>query len=36
MSENSGGMTWDAYRVKPGTVGRPYPGTEVRLPTTVR
>jgi long-chain acyl-CoA synthetase len=31
MSENSGGMTWDPYRVKPGTVGRPYPGVEVRL-----
>ncbi len=31
MSENSGGMTWDPYRVKPGTVGRPYPATEVRL-----
>jgi long-chain acyl-CoA synthetase len=31
MSENSGGMTWDPYRVRPGTVGRPYPGTEVRL-----
>jgi long-chain acyl-CoA synthetase len=31
MSENTGGMTWDPYRVRPGTVGRAYPGTEVRL-----
>ena len=31
MSENTGGMTWDPYRVRPGTVGRPYPGVEVRL-----
>jgi long-subunit acyl-CoA synthetase (AMP-forming) len=31
MSENTGGMTWDPYRVKPGTVGRPFPGVEVRL-----
>ena len=31
MSENTGGMAWDPYRVKPGTVGRPYPGVEVRL-----
>ena len=31
MSENTGGMTWDPYRVRPGTVGRAYPGVEVRL-----
>jgi long-chain acyl-CoA synthetase len=31
MSENTGGMTWDPYRVRPGTVGRAYPGAEVRL-----
>lgn len=31
MSENTGAMAWDPYRVKPGTVGRPYPGVEVRL-----
>ena len=31
MSENTGGMTWDPFRVKIGTVGRPFPGTEVRL-----
>jgi long-chain acyl-CoA synthetase len=31
MSENSGGMTWDPFLVKPGTVGRAYPGAEVKL-----
>ena len=31
MSENTGGMTWEPYRVKRGTVGRPIPGTEVVL-----
>jgi long-chain acyl-CoA synthetase len=31
MSENTGGMTWDPFRVRPGTVGRAYPGAEVRL-----
>ncbi|MGI9017255.1 MAG: AMP-dependent synthetase/ligase [Euzebya sp.] len=31
MSENTGGMTWDPFMVKQGTVGRPYPGTEVVL-----
>lgn len=31
MSENTGGMTWDPFEVKPGTVGRPLPGTEVVL-----
>jgi long-chain acyl-CoA synthetase len=31
MSENTGGMTWDVHRVRPGTVGRAYPGAEVRL-----
>ncbi|HEX3707339.1 MAG TPA: long-chain fatty acid--CoA ligase [Mycobacteriales bacterium] len=30
MSENCGGMTWDPYLVKPGRVGRAYPGVEVR------
>jgi long-chain acyl-CoA synthetase len=29
MSENTGGMTWEPYRVKPGRVGRAYPDTEV-------
>jgi long-chain acyl-CoA synthetase len=29
MSENCGGMTWDPYLVKPGRVGRAYPGVEV-------
>ncbi|HWA68126.1 MAG TPA: long-chain fatty acid--CoA ligase [Mycobacteriales bacterium] len=29
MSENCGGMTWDPFLVKPGTVGRAYPGIEV-------
>jgi long-chain acyl-CoA synthetase len=31
MSENTGGMTWDPYRVRPGTAGRAYPGADVRL-----
>ena len=31
MSENTGGMTWDPFAVKQGTVGRPIPGTEVIL-----
>ncbi|CAN5490188.1 AMP-dependent synthetase/ligase [soil metagenome] len=31
MSENTGGMTWDPYAVRVGTVGRPIPGTEVVL-----
>jgi long-chain acyl-CoA synthetase len=31
MSENTGGMTWEPYRVRAGTGGRAYPGTEVRL-----
>jgi long-chain acyl-CoA synthetase len=31
MSENTGGMTWDPYQVRAGTVGRAYPGTEVWL-----
>jgi long-chain acyl-CoA synthetase len=31
MSENTGGMTWDPFRVKPGTVGRPYAGVELRI-----
>jgi long-chain acyl-CoA synthetase len=29
MSENCGGMTWEPFLVKPGRVGRPYPGVEV-------
>jgi long-chain acyl-CoA synthetase len=29
MSENTGGMTWEPVLVKPGKVGRAYPGTEV-------
>ena len=31
MSENAGAMTLDPDRVKPGTVGRPVPGVEVRI-----
>jgi len=31
MSESTGGMTWEPYRVKAGTVGTAYPGTEVAL-----
>jgi long-chain acyl-CoA synthetase len=29
MSENTGGMTWEPYRVRVGTVGRAFPDTEV-------
>jgi long-chain acyl-CoA synthetase len=31
LSETSGPMTWDPYRVRVGTVGRAMPGIEVRL-----
>ena len=31
MSENSGPMTWEPYKVKPGTVGVAFPGVEVFL-----
>jgi long-chain acyl-CoA synthetase len=31
MSESSGPMTWDPYRVKIGAVGRAIPGCEVKL-----
>ena len=31
MSENTGPMTWEPYRIKPGTVGPPMPGVEVKL-----
>ena len=31
LSETSGPMTWDAYKVKPGYVGRAIPGMEVKL-----
>jgi len=31
MSENTGAMTWTPVRIKPGTVGPPVPGAEVRI-----
>ncbi|HXH56217.1 AMP-dependent synthetase/ligase [Iamia sp.] len=31
MSENTGPMCWEPYRIKPGTVGRAVPGLEVAL-----
>jgi long-chain acyl-CoA synthetase len=31
MSESSGPMTWEPYRVKVGTVGKAFPGCEVKL-----
>ena len=31
MSESSGPMTWEAYKIKPGTVGPAIPGCEVRI-----
>ncbi|HEX2252244.1 MAG TPA: AMP-binding protein, partial [Thermoanaerobaculia bacterium] len=31
MSENTGPLTWDPYEIKPGTVGRAMPGSEVKL-----
>ncbi|MGZ8761917.1 MAG: AMP-dependent synthetase/ligase, partial [Acidimicrobiia bacterium] len=31
LSETSGPMTWEPFRVRPGTVGRAIPGEEVRL-----
>jgi long-chain acyl-CoA synthetase len=31
MSENTGPLTWDPYEIKPGTVGRAMPGSEVEL-----
>ncbi len=31
MSESSGPMTWDAVDIRPGTVGRALPGSEVRI-----
>lgn len=31
MSESSGPMTWEAWKVKPGTVGKAIPGCEVIL-----
>ncbi|MEX2100610.1 MAG: long-chain fatty acid--CoA ligase [Acidimicrobiia bacterium] len=33
LSETSGPMTWEPARVRPGTVGRPIPGLELRLAT---
>ena len=31
MSESSGPMTWEAYKIKPGTVGPAIPGCEVKI-----
>jgi long-chain acyl-CoA synthetase len=31
MSENTGPMCWEPYKIKPGTVGRAMPGLEVEL-----
>jgi long-chain acyl-CoA synthetase len=31
MSENTGPLTWEAWKIKPGTVGKPLPGVEIRL-----
>ena len=31
MSENTGPLTWEPWRIRPGTVGRAMPGVEVRL-----
>ena len=31
MSENTGPLTWEPWKVRPGTVGPPLPGVEVRL-----
>jgi long-chain acyl-CoA synthetase len=31
MSENTGALTWEPYRVRPGTVGKALPGVELRI-----
>ena len=31
MSESSGPMTWEAFKIKPGTVGPGVPGCEIRI-----
>jgi long-chain acyl-CoA synthetase len=31
LSESTGGMTWDPFRIRAGTAGRAFPGVEVRL-----